>query len=346
MLGSYNYNGIIKKTVVGFGTLFNNIEIRRTSGSKTEVMKVPLAYGPKQKFLARLRQLGDLTTQDQVQITLPRISFEIQGINYDPTRKVSPTQYIRHTSGTKENKGFMPVPYNINFELAILSKNQDDALQILEQILPFFQPSFNITMNLVPELGETKDYPVTLTSIDYGDEYEGDYDTRRTLIYTLQFIAKTYMYGPVVDKSGELIKKTIIDYSTEAVRTAPREVRYVATPRSLVERDNNAVTTVSADIDDNDGIINVTDASGISLKDDIQIDSEVMRVTKIVDNKLYVARAFNNSTIAAHVASSNVFIITSADHALLDSDDDFGFNELYSEFTDGKSRNPVTGSDE
>jgi len=154
------------------------------------------------------------------------------------------------------------------------------------------------------------------------------------------------MYGPVVDKSGELIKKTIIDYSTEAVRTAPREVRYVATPRSLVERDNNAVTTVSADIDDNDGIINVTDASGISLKDDIQIDSEVMRVTKIVDNKLYVARAFNNSTIAAHVASSNVFIITSADHALLDSDDDFGFNELYSEFTDGKSRNPTTGADE
>ena len=114
-------------------------------------MKVPLAYGPKQKFLARLRQVGDLSTRDQVQITLPRISFEIQGIGYDPSGKVSPTQYIRHTSGTKENKAFMPVPYNINFELAILAKNQDDSLQ-LEQILPFFQPSFNMTMNLVPEL--------------------------------------------------------------------------------------------------------------------------------------------------------------------------------------------------
>ncbi len=141
MLGTYNYNSIIKKTVVGFGTLFNNIEIRRTQGSKTEVMKVPLAYGPKQKFLARLRQLGDLSTRDQVQITLPRISFEIQGISYDPTRKVSPTQYIRHTTGSAENKAFMPVPYNINFELAILAKNQDDSLQILEQILPFFPPS-------------------------------------------------------------------------------------------------------------------------------------------------------------------------------------------------------------
>tara|TARA_B100001057_G_scaffold327968_1_gene328308 strand:- start:2238 stop:3278 length:1041 start_codon:yes stop_codon:yes gene_type:complete len=346
MLGTYNYNSIIKKTVVGFGTLFNNIEIRRVSGSKTEVMKVPLAYGPKAKFLARLRQVGDLTTQDQLQITLPRISFEIQGINYDPTRKVSPTQYIRNTSGNKENKGFMPVPYNINFELAILSKNQDDALQILEQILPFFQPSFNITMNLVPELGEKKDYPVTLTSIDYADEYEGDYDTRRTLIYTLQFIAKTYLYGPISDTSGKVIKKTIVDYSAQAVATAPREVRYVATPRSLVERDNSAVTTVSADIDDNDGIINVADASGISLKDDIQIDTEVMRVTKIDSNKIYVARAWNNSTVASHVSSSNVFIITTTDHQMVDSDDDFGFNELYSDFTDGKSRNPTTGSDE
>ena len=117
-----------------------------------------------------------------------------------------------------------------------------------------------------------------------------------------------------------------MDYSSEAVRTAPREVRYVATPKSLIERDNSAVTTVSSDIDDNDGIINVADASGISLKDDIQIDTEVMRVTKKDGNKVYVARAWNNSTVASHVSSSNVFIITSADHALLDSDDDFGFN--------------------
>ena len=94
MLGTYSYHEIIKKTVVAFGTLFNNIELRRTSGSKTEVMKVPLAYGPKQKFRARLRQVGDLTTQDQVQITLPRISFEINGIAYDPSRKLSPTSYI------------------------------------------------------------------------------------------------------------------------------------------------------------------------------------------------------------------------------------------------------------
>ena len=264
MLGTYTYHEIIRKTVVGFGTLFNNIEVRRTKGSKTEVMKVPLAYGPKQKFLARLRQVGDLSQKDATQITLPRIAFEMQGISYDPTRKVSPTQYIRHTTGDTTNKGFMPVPYNINFELAILAKNQDDALQIIEQILPFFQPSFNITLNLVPALGEKKDYPVTLTSVDYDDVYEGDYDTRRTLVYTLQFVAKTYLYGPVADKSTEIITKAIVDYATDSKTTAAREVRYQVTPEPV-------------------------DA---------------------------------------------------------DPDDDFGFNELFSEFTDGKSRNPTTGNDE
>ena len=234
MLGTYTYHEIIRKTVVGFGTLFNNIELRRTKGNKTEVMKVPLAYGPKQKFLARLRQVGDLTTQDQAQITLPRVSFEIGGISYDPTRKLSPISAIRNTKADgNEAKSYMPVPYNINFELAILAKNQDDSLQILEQILPYFQPSFNLTMNLIPDLGEKRDYPVTLTSVDYSDEYEGDYDTRRTLVYTLQFVAKTYLYGPVNDATGEVIKKVQVDYATEVDRTAPREMRYTVQPDPL-----------------------------------------------------------------------------------------------------------------
>ena len=116
---------------------------------------------PRQKFLQRLNQVG--LNKTTTQITLPRISFEIQGFNYDATRKVSPTQYIRNTqSDGKEFKSFMPIPYNLNFELAIMAKNQDDGLQILEQILPVFQPSFNITLNLVPTMDEKKDYPVTL----------------------------------------------------------------------------------------------------------------------------------------------------------------------------------------
>jgi len=225
MLGTYSYHEIFRKTVVAFGTLFNNIELRRS----TEVMKVPLAYGPKQKFLARLDQTPDPTNK-RVQITLPRISFEINGISYDSTRKVSPTQKIRVAKDTDENRNvFMPVPYNLSFELAIISKNQEDGLQILEQILPNFQPHYNLPIKLLPDMNETKDVPVILNSVDYEDTYEGDFATRRAIIYTLQFTVKTYLYGPVTD--SKVIKKAITDIYTDVNTTnAPRQVRYIVQP--------------------------------------------------------------------------------------------------------------------
>ena len=162
MLGTYSYHEIFRKTVVAFGTLFNNIELRRTD----EVMKVPLAYGPKQKFLARLDQTPDPTNK-RVQITLPRISFEINGITYDSSRKVSPTQKIKIAKDGDENKNvFMPVPYNLSFELSIISKTQEDGLQILEQILPYFQPHYNLPVKLLSDVNETKDVPVVLNSVD------------------------------------------------------------------------------------------------------------------------------------------------------------------------------------
>ena len=237
MLGTYSYHEIFRRTVVAFGTLFNNIELRRS----TEVMKVPLAYGPKQKFLARLDQVPDPTNK-RVQITLPRISFEINGIQYDYSRKVSPTQKIKFAKDTDENKNvFMPVPYNLSFELAIISKNQEDGLQILEQILPFFQPHYNLPVKLVPELDETKDVPVVLNSVDYEDDYENNFQTRRAIIYTLQFTVKTYLYGPVTD--SKTIKKVITDFYTDTNTTsAPREVRYTIQP-----------DPVTADADDDFG---------------------------------------------------------------------------------------------
>lgn len=237
MLGTYSYHEIFRKTVVAFGTLFNNIELRRTD----EVMKVPLAYGPKQKFLARLDQNPDPTNK-RVQITLPRISFEINGITYDSSRKVSPTQKIRIAKDEDENKNvFMPVPYNLSFELAIISKTQEDGLQILEQILPYFQPHYNLSVKLLPDANETKDVPVVLNSVDYEDDYEGDFSTRRAIIYTLQFTVKTYLYGPVSD--SKIIKKVITDYYTDTnTTTAPREVRYTIQP-----------DPVTADADDDFG---------------------------------------------------------------------------------------------
>lgn len=225
MLGKYSYHEIFRKTVVGFGTLFNNIEIHKDD----EVMKVPLAYGPKQKFLARLEQNADPTNK-RVQITLPRISFEINSIDYDSSRKVSPTQKITIVSTTDKSKtAFMPVPYNLGFELAIISKNQEDGLEILEQILCNFQPSFNLPMKLVADLDETKDVPVVLNSVGYEDQYEGDFSSRRAITYTLQFTVKTYVYGPISESST--ITKVITDaYTSTNVNLAPREVRYTAVP--------------------------------------------------------------------------------------------------------------------
>ena len=225
MLGTYSYHDIFRKTVIAFGTLFNNIELRRS----TEVMKVPLAYGPKQKFLARLDQTPDPTNK-RVQITLPRISFEINGIQYDPSRKVSPTQKIKFPKDVDENKNvYMPVPYNLSFELAIISKNQEDGMQILEQILPFFQPHYNLSVKLIPEIDDTRDVPVVLTNVDYEDSYEGDFASRRAIIYTLQFTVKTYLYGPVTD--AKIIKKVVTDMYTKVDTTsAPREVRYTIQP--------------------------------------------------------------------------------------------------------------------
>ena len=225
MLGTYSYHEIFRRTVVAFGTLFNNIELRRTN----EVMKVPLAYGPKQKFLARLDQNPDPTNK-RVQITLPRISFEINGIQYDPTRKVSPTQKIKVAKDVDENKNvYMPVPYNLSFELAIISKNQEDGMQILEQILPFFQPHYNLSVKLIPEIDDTRDVPVVLTNVDYEDDYENNFQTRRAIIYTLQFTVKTYLYGPVTD--AKIIKKVVTDMYTKVDTTsAPREVRYTIQP--------------------------------------------------------------------------------------------------------------------
>ena len=341
MLGNYSYHEIFRKTIVSFGTLFNNIELRR----QDEVMKVPLAYGPKDKFLARLDQVPDPTNK-RVQITLPRIGFEISGVSYDPTRKVAPTQKIKIPSTSTKNKQmFMPVPYNISFELAIISKNQDDGLQILEQILPIFQPHYNLSIKLVPTMGETKDVPIVLTNIDYEDTYEGDFATRRAIIYTLQFTAKTFLYGPVTE--SKIIKKASVDYYTSTdTAKAPREVRYQATPTSLQDRDGVVVTTLTSATDTNDNLIAVADASGITKFDSIYIDTELIRVQKISGNNLTVLRAYEGTPAAAHTNGSSVFLVNQADADFLDADDDFGFGEMTSSFTDGKKKNFVSGSDE
>ena len=230
MLGTYHYHEIIRKTIIAFGTLFNDIHIKHSDETKViSDMRVPLAYGPTQKFLARLEQQADLNKP--IQITLPRMSFEMTSIDYDASRKTGVTQTFRAVDGNKMKKVFMPVPYNIGFELSILCKLNDDALQIVEQILPNFQPAFNLTVDLVESIGEKRDIPIVLNSVSFQDDYEGDFSTRRALIYRLQFTAKTYLFGPIADNPEGLIRKVIVDnYADTNTQTAKREMRYTVVP--------------------------------------------------------------------------------------------------------------------
>ena len=250
MLGQQFYHETMRKVVVAFGTIFNNINIVRTnsSGAVTQSMKVPLAYGPKQKFLTRLRE--DPNLNKKVSLTLPRIGFEISGISYDSSRKLNSIQKLKKVNSSTDGKTmssqFMPVPYNMDFELFIMAKSSDDALQIVEQILPFFQPDYTITLNDNTSMGTTRDVPIILNNVTYSDEYEGSFEDRRVLTYTLTFTAKFYLYGPVTDQ--KVIKQVQVDQYTDLPVNAPkREQRYTVAP-----------TPVTADADDNFGFNETT----------------------------------------------------------------------------------------
>jgi hypothetical protein len=179
--------------------------------------------------LARIEQQPDLNKP--VAITLPRMSFEMTSIKYDSTRKAGVTQTFKASDGTNLKKVFMPVPYNIGFELNILTKLNDDALQIVEQILPYFQPAFTLTVDLIDSIGEKRDIPIILDSVSFKDDYEGDFSERRSLVYTLQFTAKTYLFGPIANTTDGLIRKVQVDmYTSTDTTTAKREMRYTVTP--------------------------------------------------------------------------------------------------------------------
>ena len=249
MLGQQFYHETIRKIIIAFGTTFNNIQLVRkdNDGNITQSMKVPLAYGPQQKWLVRLNEDADLSKQ--VAITLPRIGFEIQNLSYDPARKLNRVQKFKKIKTGKSNtleSQFMPVPYNLSVQLYVMAKQSDDALQIVEQILPFFQPDYTLTVNDMADMGIKRDVPIVLNSISYEDNYQGDFETRRALIYTLDFTAKFYLYGPVTSQS--VIKTVQVDQYADVPDNSPRrEQRYTVSPKPM-----------SADADDDFGFNETT----------------------------------------------------------------------------------------
>ena len=247
MLGTQFYNQAVRKTVISFGTLFNNIELKKTvDGQVLETEKVPLAYGPKQKFLYRLQ--GNPTDGRKVAITLPRIYFEMTGIDYDASRKTPATQKYKtiiNDNGNEVRTQYVPVPYNISFEVGILCKSQDDGLQILEQILPFFQPSFSMSLKFIPDMDEVRDVAVVLNSVDFDDDWEDDFSTRRSITYTMQFTAKSYIYGPYT--KADVIRKSRIIETIGDTNVNKRHVELSYTPKAKTDINQDGQVTAADD---------------------------------------------------------------------------------------------------
>ncbi len=242
MYGRYYYHGIFRKSIIAFGSLFNNLLIKRQSSDGTtnlETIKVPVKYGPTQKYLAMIA--AEPTPQrNSIQLPLPHMSFEIKGIQYDSSRKLVPTQFTKSRpqpgssadSEAVQFSQYVPVPYNLNVELAVIAKNQNDGLQIVEQILPSFHPSLNISIEVVEETHEERDIAVVLNSVNYVDEYEGDFNQRRLLLWTFNFTVKTYLFGPVDIQKD--IRTAKVDYRSDIV-ARPAELRYSAAVQSTAE---------------------------------------------------------------------------------------------------------------
>lgn len=215
MFGQHFYHERIRKSVAMFGKLFNDIYVLRknSAGDVISQVKVPLTYAPKQKFLERLAENPDLYNDQKVAIKLPRMSFEIITINYDPTRQLQKTNYINKSGSTSNvrSKIYSYVPYNISFQLSVYAKSQDDALQVVEQIFPYFNPQYTLTVKPLADFTDIKeDVPVTLTGVTFTDDYEGSVEQRRTIIYTLDFEMKINFYGPIGEQG--IIRKSIVEF--------------------------------------------------------------------------------------------------------------------------------------
>ena len=276
MFGHQYYNQVIRRYVVMFGTLFNDIIVQRfnKAGQRIQALKVPIAYGPKEKFLVRITQDPELTNQSQV--SLPRMGFEMTGMSYMPERKLSSTQRRVNTVGTTGSNNsiktvYTPVPYDFNFSLSVFVKNADDGVQILEQILPFFTPEWTTTLKIIPEMNIKHDVPTVLQSVTTEDAYDGDFETRRSLIYNLDFLVKGYIYGPI-KKSG-IIKRTMVDFINSAntsLQQGNRIEKITITPRLDANGNPTANSAQSISIDN----ISANDNYGFAIDYETDLDGE------------------------------------------------------------------------
>jgi len=307
MFGTYFYHQISRKMVVAFGSLFNTIEVRRTDSSDavTEVIKIPLSYGPKDKMLTRIS--SDPNLNPKVALTVPRMGFELLSMTYDSVRKLNTLNRNVKKGTTGLKKQFNPVPYNWEFSLYIFVKNAEDGTQVLEQILPFFTPEFTVTMNLVSSMEEVRDIPLVLNSVTSEDTYEGDFATRRSIIWTLSFTMKGFLYPDISDNAKVI--------ETVAVDTHLMSKASVVEPVYFVSEDSTSYSTNYFILDSHD-----------------YDDSTRMRILTEDSNEEAVAGA----TVSRATVVPKTTNIT---------DEDFGFSETFEFFPQGVTHDPVAGTD-
>jgi len=308
MFGTYFYHQTSRKMVVAFGSLFNNIEVRRTDSSDavTEVIKIPLSYGPKDKMLIRISQ--DPNLNPKVALTVPRMGFELTAMSYDGARKLNTMgrNVKKGTTGLK--KQFNPVPYNWDFSLYVFVKNAEDGTQILEQILPFFTPDFTVTMTLVSGMSIKMDIPLVLTSVTSEDSYEGDFATRRSIIWTLSFVMKGFLYPSVTD-NAKVITSSVVDTHLMSAATA-------ADPIYIVAEDSTPYAQNYMILDKHE----IDDATRIRMLSEVSEDAS-----------------------SAGQTVSRTTVEPTSTGAL--TDEDFGFSETFEFFPQGKTYDPVAETD-
>jgi hypothetical protein len=293
--------------VVAFGSLFNTIEVRRTDSSDavTEVIKIPLSYGPKDKMLTRIS--SDPNLNPKVALTVPRMGFELLSMTYDSVRKLNTLNRNVKKGTTGLKKQFNPVPYNWEFSLYIFVKNAEDGTQVLEQILPFFTPEFTVTMNLVSSMEEVRDIPLVLNSVTSEDTYEGDFATRRSIIWTLSFTMKGFLYPDISDNAKVI--------ETVAVDTHLMSKASVVEPVYFVSEDSTSYSTNYFILDSHD----YDDSTRIRIMTE---DSS--------------AAASAGATVSRATVTAQTSDIT---------DEDFGFSETFEFFPQGVTHDPVAGTD-
>ena len=308
MFGTYFYHQTSRKMVVAFGSLFNNIEVRRTDSSDavTEVIKIPLSYGPKDKMLVRISQ--DPSLNPKVALTVPRMGFELTSMTYDGVRKLNTMgrNVKKGTTGLK--KQYNPVPYNWDFSLYVFVKNAEDGTQILEQILPFFTPDFTVTMTLISGMTVKMDIPLVLNSVTSEDSYEGDFATRRSIIWTLSFLMKGFLYPSVTD-NAKIITSSVVDTHLMSAAAA-------ADPIYIVAEDSTPYSQNYMILDKHE----IDDATRIRMLSEVSEDAS-----------------------SAGQTVSRTTVEPTSTGAL--TDEDFGFSETFEFFPQGKTYDPVAETD-